>query len=99
MRSKTAFRWTVAAAVIAALLASAGAFRADAQSEYMADDRRQKIEPFQILFGLGDAIGQPRNRHADIGGDHARAGAQRLDGPVGVMVVPSEYLEVVISRR
>ena len=38
MRSHIAFRWTVAAAVIAALLASAGAFRADAQSEYMRGD-------------------------------------------------------------
>jgi hypothetical protein len=38
MRSHVALRWTVAAAVIAALLASATAFRADAQSEYMRGD-------------------------------------------------------------
>ncbi len=39
MRNAPAFRWIVAAAVIAALLASAISYRADAQSEYMRGDR------------------------------------------------------------
>ena len=39
MKAAGAFRWTVVAAVLAALLASALAFRADAQSEYMRGDR------------------------------------------------------------
>ena len=51
----------------------------------MADDRRQQMKPFQIGFGLGDAIGKPRDRHADVGCKHARAGPQCLDRPIGVM--------------
>ncbi len=39
MRNAPAFRWIVAGAVIAALLASAISYRADAQSEYMRGDR------------------------------------------------------------
>ena len=39
MRNAAAFRWIVAGAVIAALLASAISYRADAQSEYMRGDR------------------------------------------------------------
>ena len=39
MKITMAFRWTIAAAVIAAMLASAISFRADAQSEYMRGDR------------------------------------------------------------
>ena len=39
MRSGAAFRWIVPGAVIAALLASAISYRADAQSEYMRSDR------------------------------------------------------------
>src|SRR6184192_2758765 len=39
MKAAGAFRWTVAAAVLAAMLASATSFRADAQSEYMHGGR------------------------------------------------------------
>ena len=39
MKAAGAFRWTIAAAVLAAMLASALSFRADAQSEYMRGDR------------------------------------------------------------
>ena len=39
MKAAGAFRWTVAAAVLAAMLASVLSFRADAQSEYMRGDR------------------------------------------------------------
>src|SRR5258708_11442610 len=39
MKNATAFRWIVAGAVLAAMLASALSFRADAQSEYMRGDR------------------------------------------------------------
>jgi hypothetical protein len=39
MKNATAFRWVVAGAVIAAMLASVVSFRADAQSEYMRGDR------------------------------------------------------------
>jgi hypothetical protein len=39
MKNATAFRWIVAGAVIAAMLASVISFRADAQSEYMRGDR------------------------------------------------------------
>ncbi len=39
MTSTTTFRWVVAGGVIAAMLASAISFRADAQSEYMRGDR------------------------------------------------------------
>lgn len=39
MKNAKTFRWMVAGAVIAAMLASAVSFRADAQSEYMRGDR------------------------------------------------------------
>lgn len=39
MKAAGAFRWTVAATVLATMLASALSFRADAQSEYMRGDR------------------------------------------------------------
>ena len=39
MKNLSAISWIVAAAVLAALLASALSFRADAQSEYMRGDR------------------------------------------------------------
>ena len=39
MKAADAFRWTIAATVLAAMLASALPFRADAQSEYMRGDR------------------------------------------------------------
>ena len=51
----------------------------------MADDRRQQIEPLQILFGLGDAIGQPRDRHADVRRHRLGAGAHALGRPIGVV--------------
>ena len=35
----------------------------------MADDRRQQTVPLQIVLGLGHAIGEPRDRHADVGRD------------------------------
>src|SRR3954467_13682562 len=39
MKAAGAFRWTVAVALLTAMLASAVSFRADAQSEYMRGDR------------------------------------------------------------
>src|SRR3954467_5428614 len=39
MKAAGAFRWTVAVALLTAMLASALSFRADAQSEYMRGDR------------------------------------------------------------
>src|SRR4051794_11291750 len=39
MKAIGAFRWTIAAALLTAVLASALSFRADAQSEYMRGDR------------------------------------------------------------
>ena len=51
----------------------------------MADDRRHQVEALEILFGFGHAIGQPGNRHADIGRHHAGAGTQGLHRPIGIM--------------
>jgi len=39
MKAAGAYRWTVAIAVVVAMLAGALSFRADAQSEYMRGDR------------------------------------------------------------
>jgi hypothetical protein len=50
MKAAGAFRWTVAAAVLAAMLASALSFRADAQSEYMRGDR-MPYDAFERLPG------------------------------------------------
>ena len=61
----------------------------------MADDRRQQIEPLQIVLGLGDAIGEPRDRHADVGRDHAGAGAQRLHRPISVVPRLPEFCAVL----
>ena len=51
----------------------------------VTDDWREQAEPVEIVLGLGDAVGEPRDRHADVGRDHARAGPQRLDRPIGVV--------------
>src|SRR6266851_3672617 len=37
----------------------------------MTDNRRHQVEALQVRFGLGHAIGQPRNRHAHVGRHHA----------------------------
>ena len=51
----------------------------------MADDRRQQPLLLDVLAGLGDALRQPRDRHADVGRPGARAGPERHVGVVRVM--------------
>ena len=51
----------------------------------MADDRRDQPHLGDVGLGLGDAFGEPRDRHADIGREPARAGPQRQRRPVGVV--------------
>ena len=51
----------------------------------MADDRRHQAALGDVALGLGDAFGQPRDRHADVGRHRLRAGPQRRARPVGVV--------------
>jgi hypothetical protein len=39
----------------------------------VADDRCQNAALLNIALGLGETFGQPRYRHANIGGHHGRA--------------------------
>src|SRR5439155_11295170 len=48
MKAARAFRWTVAVALLAAMLAGALSFRADAQSEYMRGNR-MPYDAFDLL--------------------------------------------------
>ncbi len=44
----------------------------------MAEDRRDQIELGDVALRFGDAFGQPRDRHADVGGEQpARPGRRR----------------------
>ena len=47
----------------------------------MTDDRRDQPALGDVALGLGDAFGQPRDRHADIGRDRLGARAQRQRRP------------------
>ena len=66
-----------------ATLTSSGSSHVDQQRQMeiavadMADDRRDQLALGDVALGLGDAFGQPRERHADVGRDHAGAGPQR----------------------
>src|SRR5438552_4499322 len=51
----------------------------------MADDRRDQAHFGDVGLGFGDAFGEPRNRHADIGRKPLGAGTQRQRRPVGVV--------------
>ena len=51
----------------------------------MADDRRERAGFGDVALRLDDAFGEPRDRHADVGGERSRAGPQRLARPVGVV--------------
>ena len=51
----------------------------------MADDRRGQKRACDVLLRFGDAFGQPRNRHADIGRPELRTLPQRLIGVDDVM--------------
>ena len=51
----------------------------------MADNRRDEPALGDVRLRLGDAFGEPRDRHADIGDEHLRAGTQRERRPVGVV--------------
>ena len=51
----------------------------------MADDRRDEAALLDVLERLLDAIGEPRDRHAGVGGERPRAGPQRQLRPIGVV--------------
>ena len=76
MKNLRAFRWIIAATVLAALLASAVSFRADAQSEYMRGDRM----PY-------DAFDRLSKTDLEIGG-----GTIHVGFAPGEMTLPREKL-------
>src|ERR1700719_202812 len=65
----------------------------------MADDRRQEPARCDVALGLDDAFGQPRYRHADIGGDNLRARPQRLARQRGVMASLPQTGAILLARR
>src|ERR1700730_10864517 len=65
----------------------------------MADDRRQQPACGDVALGLDDAFGQPRYRHADIGGDNLRARPQRLARQRRVMAGLPQTGTILLARR
>ena len=59
----------------------------------VADDRRDNADALGVLDRFGHAIGQPRDRHADVGREarHFRLRLQRLMRPVDVMARLPEF--------
>src|SRR6516164_6766393 len=64
----------------------------------MADDRRHQIELLQILFGFGDAVGEARDRHADVRRDNARAGTHGLHRPIGIVPRLPQFAAILRTR-
>src|SRR4051812_4529968 len=52
---------------------------------HMADQRSQQRGLREVALGLGDRLGQARDRHARVGGEAARAGAQGQGSLVGTV--------------
>ena len=56
-----------------ATVTSSGVVHVDQQRQVeiavadMADDRRDQLALGDVALGLGDAFGEPRDRHADVG--------------------------------
>src|SRR3984957_10831556 len=61
----------------------------------MADDRRDEAAALNVVERLLDAIGQPRDRHAGVGGEWPRAGSQRQLRPIGVVTRLPELAAVL----
>ena len=51
----------------------------------MTDDRRDQSALVQVALRLGDAFGEPGDRHADVGRERADAGADADRRPIGVV--------------
>ncbi len=51
----------------------------------MAYQRGHKLVCVKVLIGFGDALGQRRDRHADIGGQRPAAGLETDAGVIGVV--------------
>ena len=64
----------------------------------MADDRRQQFQPVEVRLGLHDAIGEPRDRNAGVGGEDAGARPQSLHRVVDVVARLPELLPVLLAR-
>src|SRR5258708_29049251 len=65
----------------------------------MTEDRRNQPGPRDILHGLADAIGQARDRHADVGRDVLGAGPEGEGGEVAVMPRLPEPAALLRPRR
>ena len=50
-----------------------------------AEDRRDKTAVGDIALRRRDALGEPRNWHAHIGGDRLGAGTQAPPSPIGIV--------------
>src|SRR3569623_79986 len=65
----------------------------------MAHDWLDQLEPLDVMLGLGHAIGEARDRHADIGGHRPRAGTNRRRCPIGIMARLPQPRAVLRARR
>ena len=90
-----AFRWTVAAAILAAMLASALSFRADAQSEFMRGDRM----PTMRSTGCPDRSRSARRHHpCRVRAGRHHAAQEKLLGWIRMSARAVDLLRAV-SRR
>jgi hypothetical protein len=66
----------------------------------MADDRRPKADALSMSLRVAsDAFGEPRDRHADVGGERLGAGPQRHRGEIGVVARLPELRALLGLRR
>src|SRR5262245_11362017 len=63
----------------------------------VAEDRRNQTAVGNVALRLGDARGELRDRHADVGRKRLRAGAQRPAGPIGVVAGLPELCAVLAA--
>src|SRR3546814_7300903 len=65
----------------------------------VAVDRRQHAGGIDVLAGLQDALGEPRDRHADVGGPALGARLYREVGEVGVVARLPQLGAVLLAGR
>src|SRR3974390_2390192 len=65
----------------------------------MAENRRDQIEPSDLGLRPGDTFSQPRDRHADVGGEGLRAWTQPARGMVAIVArLPEPAAVLRLSR-
>src|SRR4051812_34040458 len=65
----------------------------------VANDWCEHLVLDNVTLRFGDAFGEPRQRHAYVGGECLRAGAQPDDCPVGVVARLPEFRPLLSVGR